>query len=154
MTDALSGFSNITRINPSASSIINSGLNPVCYSPSMTVEKRTAVIELMKPLGTLPEVEEQKIEAYAMISAMGHTYFWPQIQKLTEFAISFGMDKSEAQSVVTEMLNGTSATLFNSGLTYSEVVDLVPVKPLNEVASIINGYYDEYLPVLFNKIKP
>lgn len=129
-------------------------LNPVCFSPSMTVEKRTAVIKLMKPLGTLPEVAEQKIEAYAMIGAMGHTYFWPQIQKLTELAISFGMGESEAQSVVTEMLKGTSATLFNSGLTYTEVVDLVPVKPLIEVESTINGYYDQYLPVLFNKIKP
>ena len=153
MTDALGGFSHIARINPSASSIINKGLNPVCYSPSMTGEMKAFVKELMLPLGALPEVTEPKIEAYAMISAMGHTYFWPQIQKLHELAISFGMDESEAKSVIAEMLNGTSETLFKSGLSYAEVVDLVPVKPLKEVESTIIGYYEEYLTALFNKIK-
>ncbi len=153
MSDALGGFSNIARINPSASSIINKGLNPVCYSAAMTVEMKALVQELMLPLGTLPEVAEPKIEAYAMVSAMGHTYFWPQIQKLHELAISFGMDESEAKAVIAEMLNGTSETLFNSGLSYAEVVDLVPVKPLTEVELTINGYYEEYLTALFNKIK-
>jgi pyrroline-5-carboxylate reductase len=153
MSDALGGYSHIARINPSASSIINKGLNPVCYSASMTVEMKAIVKELMLPLGTLPEVAEPKIEAYAMISAMGHTYFWPQIQKLHELAISFGMDESEAKSVIAEMLNGTSETLFKSGLSYAEVADLVPVKPLMEVELTINGYYEEYLTALFNKIK-
>ena len=153
MSDALGGFSHIARINPSASSIINKGLNPVCYSTSMTDEMKTIVKDLMLPLGALPEVAEPKIEAYAMINAMGHTYFWPQIQKLQELAISFGMDESEAKSVIAEMLNGTSETLFKSGLSYAEVVDLVPVNPLNEVESTINGYYEEYLTALFNKIK-
>jgi pyrroline-5-carboxylate reductase len=153
MSDALGGFSNIARINPSASSIINKGLNPVCYSASMTADKKNIVKEMMQHLGTLPEVSEPKIEAYAMINAMGHTYFWPQIQKLKELAISFGMDESEAQSVIAAMLNGTSGTLFNSGLTYADVVDLIPVKPLIEVESTINGYYDQYLTALYNKIK-
>ena len=153
MSDVLGGFSNIARINPSASSIINKGLNPVCFSPSMTKVKRSTILDLMEPLGSLPEITEPKIEAYAMISAMGHTYFWPQLQKLKELAVSFGMDEAEAKAVIGEMLNGTSETLFNSGLTYAEVVDLVPVKPLGEVESIINGYYDQYLTALFQKIK-
>ncbi len=153
MTDVLGGFSHIARINPSASCIINKGLNPVCYSTSMTGEMKAIVKDMMLPLGALSEVVEPKIEAYAMISAMGHTYFWPQIQKLKELAISFGMDEAEAQSVIAEMLKGTSETLFDSGLTYAEVVDLVPVKPLKEVESTIIGYYEEYLTALFNKIK-
>jgi pyrroline-5-carboxylate reductase len=53
----------------------------------MTGEMKAIVKELMLPLGSLPEVAEPRIEAYAMISAMGHTYFWPQIQKLKELAI-------------------------------------------------------------------
>jgi pyrroline-5-carboxylate reductase len=154
MTDALSGFSNIVRINPSASSIINKGLNPVCYSASMSDEMKALVKGLMLPIGTLPEVAESKIEAYAMISAMGHTYFWPQIQKLKELARSFGMDDEEATNVVAEMLHGTSETLFKSGLSYAEVADLIPVKPMAEVESTILGYYDQYLVPLYQKIKP
>jgi pyrroline-5-carboxylate reductase len=98
-------------------------------------------------------VEEQKIEAYAMISAMGHTYFWFQLQKLKELAMEFGMEEEEAEEAISDMLWGTTETLFNTGLSYSEVVDLVPVKPLGEVEEIIKGFYDQYLPALYNKFK-
>jgi pyrroline-5-carboxylate reductase len=154
MSEALGEFPNIARINPSASSFINEGLNPVCYSPAMTGNKKQELTAMMESLGSFPEVTEPKIEAYAMISAMGHTYFWFQIQKLKELAVEFGMDEEEAKDVVSEMLWGTTETLFNAGLTYAEVVDLVPIKPLGEVEDVIKGYYDKYLITLFGKIKP
>lgn len=152
--DVLGSDHSIARINPSASSIINEGLNPVCFAPGISQSVKQTILDFMKPLGALPEVDESKIEAYALISAMGHTYFWPQIQKLKELAIQFGMEEPEAESVITDMLWGTTETLFNSGLSYEEVMDLVPVKPLAEVEPIILGYYNQYLAGLFNKIKP
>ncbi len=154
MQEALGGHPSIARINPSASSIINEGLNPVCFAQGISESVKQTILDFMKPLGASPEVPEQKIEAYAMISAMGPTYFWPQIQRLKELAIQFGMEEAEAESVITDMLWGTTETLFNSGLSYEEVMDLVPVKPLAEVEPIILGYYNQYLTGLFNKIKP
>jgi len=68
--------------------------------------------------------------------------------------VSYGMDEMEAKTAITEMLWGTTETLFKSGLSYSEVIDLVPVKPLGEVEETIKAYYDQYLNGLFNKIKP
>jgi pyrroline-5-carboxylate reductase len=120
----------------------------------MNPAARSSLAELMKPLGALPEVEEPKIEAYAMISAMGHTYFWFQIQKLKELAMLFGMTGEEAEKVITGMMDGTVKTLFQSGLDYEEVTDLVPVKPLASVESLISGLYDDHLIPLYNKIKP
>lgn len=154
MSEALGGFSRIARINPSASSIMGIGINPVSFSGSMTEDEKARVKELMASLGSLPEVAESKIEAYAMISAMGHTYFWPQLEKLRALAIAFGMDNAEAMEVIAQMLNGTSETLFRSGLSYAEVIDLVPVKPLGEAESAILGYYDQYLTSLYQKIRP
>lgn len=154
MTAALDGFTNVARMNPSASTIVNKGINPVAFAREVSAETKVRFLEIMKPLGSTPEVAESKIEAYAVISAMGHTYFFFQLQKLKELAISFGMDDKEAQTVLTEMLWGTTETLFNSGRTYEEVADLVPVKPLGEVEETIKGFYDQYLTGIFNKIKP
>jgi pyrroline-5-carboxylate reductase len=154
MSAQLGGFSNIARMNPSASTFVNKGVNPIFFSNDMPAKKRDYLFKLMRPLGFLPEVEESKIEAYAVISAMGHTYFFFQIEKLTELAISFGMDKKEAQMAITEMLSGTTETLFNADLSYNEVANLVPIKPLGEVEETIKGYYDQYLTDLYNKIKP
>jgi pyrroline-5-carboxylate reductase len=93
------------------------------------------------------------MEAYAVISAMGHTYFNFQLQKLKELAISYGMEDAEAAEAISHMLRGTVETLFHSGLTYHEVTDLVPVKPMSEVEETMKGYYDQYLNGIYNKIK-
>ncbi|HBB91678.1 MAG: hypothetical protein A2X22_03990 [Bacteroidetes bacterium GWF2_49_14] len=154
MASVLGNLPNLARINPSASSYINLGINPVFYAKSMDPSARESLADLIRPLGAMPEVEEFKIEAYAMISAMGHTYFWFQIQKLKDLAIGFGMTEIEAEEVITGMMDGTVKTLFHSGLNYQGVTDLVPVKPLGPVETTISGFYDEHLIPLYNKIKP
>jgi pyrroline-5-carboxylate reductase len=144
----------IARINPSASTWINQGINPICFASGMSADQKEQLLRLMEPIGKSPEVEESKIEAYAMISAMGHTYFWFQIQRLKDLAIGFGMNSAEAETVIAGMMDGTVETLFHSGLSYPEVIDLVPVKPLGPVESMISAFYDEHLVTLYNKIKP
>lgn len=154
LTAELGSFGNIARMNPSASTIVNKGVNPIAFAPKIKVEFKDLVMGLMEKLGSTPVVEESKIEAYAVISAMGHTYFFFQLQKLTELAVSFGMDEKEAQSTITDMLIGTTETLFKSGLSYNAIDNLVPVKPLGEVEENIKGYYGQYLTAIFNKIRP
>jgi pyrroline-5-carboxylate reductase len=154
MSEALDGFANLVRMNPSASTIANKGVNPVAFAKNIAADAKSNFLTLMLPLGYTPEVAEAKIEAYAVISAMGHTYFFFQLQKLKELAVSFGMEEKEAQIAITEMLWGTTETLFKSGLPYAEAADLVPVKPLAEVEETIKGYYDHYSKGIFNKIKP
>ncbi len=150
----LGGFKNVARMNPSASTIVNKGVNPVAFSSLFDNDKKKALFDLFQPFGYTPEISDSKIEAYAVISAMGHTYFNFQLQKLKELGVSFGMDEAEAGKAISNMLWGTTETLFNSGLTYPEVADLVPVKPMAEVEETIKGYYDQYLNGIYNKIKP
>lgn len=154
ITTLLDGFENVVRMNPSASTIVNKGVNPMAFASSFDINKKAAVLSLFQPLGYTPEIEDSKIEAYAVISAMGHTYFNFQLQQLKELAISFGMAESEANKAISNMLWGTTETLFKSGLSYNEVADLVPVKPMGEVEEAIKGYYNQYLPSIFEKIKP
>lgn len=153
-TAILNGFTNIARMNPSASSIINKGVNPIAFSTSFDKEKKANLLHVLQSLGNPFEIIDSKIEAYAVISAMGHTYFNFQLQKLKELAVTFGMNEQEAAKTISNMLWGTTETLFNSGLSYTEVADLVPVKPMAEVEETIKGYYDQYLTGIYNKIKP
>ena len=154
ISEVLGGHKNTARMNPSASSIVNRGVNPIAFATSFDPIKKAEMLELFKSLGSTPEVADSKIEAYAVISAMGHTYFNFQLQKLKELAVSFGMDEAEAKSTISNMLWGTTETLFNSGLSYAEVADLVPLKPMGEVEGTIKDYYDIYLNAIYNKIKP
>ena len=150
----LDGLPNVARINPSASTWICQGVNPVCFATTCDPAKKEQLLSLIRLMGFTPEVDEHKIEAYAMISAMGHTYFWFQLRKLHELAVAFGLEPEEATRTITLMMEGTLETLFHSGLTYEQVVDLIPVKPLSAGEENILKMYDEYLVPLYEKIRP
>jgi len=150
----LGDVKNIARMNPSASSVCNKGVNPISFAVNFNTEKKQQLMSRLELIGYSPVVNDSKIEAYAVISAMGHTYFNFQLQKLKELGVSFGLEDAEASKAITNMLWGTTETLFNSGMSYDEVANLVPVKPMAEVEEIIRGYYDEYLTTIYNKIKP
>ena len=143
----------VVRANPSAPAMLNCGITPVSFAETVNNSQKKIVTEMFKTLGKVPVVEEKKLEAYAMISAMGPTYFWFQLHKLKELGIKFGMDEDEAQKVIADMVTGTARILFESGLSHLEVMDLVPVKPLSDYEKTIKGYYDEKLNTIFDKIK-
>ena len=133
----LHGFDNLSRMNPNAASIIGRGYNPIAFAAGFPQDLRSTLIELVSPLGNTPVVDDNMIESYAVISAMGPTYFWFQFDALRQQAESFGMTEEEAREAVATMLHGAVDTLFASGISASKVMDLVPVRPMADDESTI-----------------
>jgi pyrroline-5-carboxylate reductase len=153
MISALSGFARIVRMIPNAPSVIHEGYNPVCFSPALNENERSSLLHLFKIWGESPEVDEEKLEAYAILSAMGPTYFWFQLQQLRTLGGSFGLTQKETDQALYEMIKGAAKTLFKSGLAYDEVVNLIPVKPLGEEEQGIRQIYETRLTGLYSKLK-
>jgi pyrroline-5-carboxylate reductase len=145
---------NIARMNPNAGTYVNKGYNPVFFAQSADKKVVSEFLKTFEKLGKIPVVPENQIEAYAVVSAMGHTYFWYQLQQLKELGLSYGLSEHEAHETISAMLDGTTETLFNSGLNYEKVVDLVPVKPMAEHENTVKEYYKTCLNGIYQKIKP
>lgn len=154
MQTLLPQVKSIVRVNPSAPNVINEGMNPIAFSETINEEDRVYVMKLFDTIGKTFVVEESKIEAYAVICAMGSTYFWFQLQQLLEMGIKFGLDREEAKLLIKDMMSGTVNTLFFSNLSKEEVMDLVPVKPLGEYEEMIKGFYSQKLAEIYAKIRP
>jgi pyrroline-5-carboxylate reductase len=154
LTELLAGFSRLARVIPNAPSVINLGFNPVAFGPALTAADRAGLTDLLKPLGDLPEVAESKLEGYALLSGMGATYLWFQLQALREVAAGFGLSDSDIAPALKRTVCGATRTLLESGLTPAEVMDLIPVKPLAEMEAQVSEMYQTRLPALYQKIKP
>lgn len=153
LSASLGGFNRIVRMIPNAPSVIGEGYNPVAFSPAITGDLKKDILHLFKALGDCPEVEEDKLEAYAILSAMGPTYLWFQMQKLRELGVSFGLTDKETDKALYAMIKGAAKTLFKSGLAYADVVNLIPVKPLAEDEQSILNAYETKLKGLYEKLK-
>ncbi len=153
LADALGGFNRIARLIPNAPSIVGEGFNPVFFSEALGRSERDEISALLGSLGKCPEVDEGKLEAYAILTAMGPTYLWFQLHELRKIAESFGLTREEAAGGASEMVAGAAKTLFGSGIAPEEVMDLIPVKPLAEEEGNIKAAYHSRLESLYAKLK-
>jgi pyrroline-5-carboxylate reductase len=154
LAELLGGFNRLARMIPNAPSVMNLGFNPIVFAPGLSLVDKALLTGLLSPLGECPEVAEEKLEAYALVTAMGPTYFWYQLQALRELAGGFGLSEAEIAPALEHMMGGMSKTLLESGLPPAEVMDLVPVKPLADMEAHVAEQYRTRLPALFQKIKP
>lgn len=128
--EKLGGFGRLARMNPNAPSIIGQGFNPIVFSGDLPKAERDQLLALLQPLGQSPEVAEHLLETYAVISAMGPTYFGFQFAEVENLAKSFGLDADAARKAMHAMLIGTVNMLFASDLPKAQALDLVPVRPM------------------------
>lgn len=145
---------NVARLIPNATSFINEGYNPVTFSHEFDNNEKISVLNLLESLGSTFEVTESKLEAYAILSAMLPTYFWFQWNKLEEIGVQMGLSTEESRDTLKNTLMAAINLLFDSGLTYQQVNDLIPVKPLGEDQQQIAEIYKTKLIGLFEKIRP
>jgi pyrroline-5-carboxylate reductase len=144
----------IVRLIPNATSYINDGYNPVSFSQGFGKSDKKTVVKLLKLLGKTFETDEAKLESYAIMSAMLPTYFWFQWQELENIGQQIGLDEAESRKAIQATMKKALKLYFKSGLIPSEVIDLIPVKPLSEHEGQIKTMYQEKLVGLFGKIKP
>jgi pyrroline-5-carboxylate reductase len=154
MSLKLAQVKRIARLIPNATSYINNGYNPVCFSPGFASEEKEHMMDLLGSLGHTFEVPEEKLESYAIVSAMLPTYFWFQWNYLQEIGVMTGLTKDEAEAAVHQTLVAAVNLMYTSQLTPGEVMDLIPVKPIGEHEAQIVDIYQTKLIGLFEKIKP
>ncbi len=145
---------NIARMIPNATSYINEGYNPVSFSAEFSSNEKQSLLEMLMNMGKTFEVEESKLEAYAMISAMLPTYFWFQWKEMQNLGMQMGLSELESKETVQQTLLAAIDLIFDSELNYSDVIDLIPVKPIGENETQISEIYQTKLMGLYQKIKP
>ena len=153
ISENLSGFSRIVRMIPNAPSIVNCGYNPVVYFQAITETEKNELTGLFNLLGECPEVAEEKLEAYAILTGMGPTYFWFQFNELKSIGQSFGLTEQEVKIGIEKMVTGAIKTLFESDLLPEQVMDLIPLRPLQDYEEKIKEAYHTKLEGLYNKMK-
>lgn len=153
LTDFLGGFSRIARMIPNAPSIIGKGYNPICFAGSLSEKDRAFLQVLFEHWGKSHEVPEEHLEAYAIITGMGPTYFWFQWLELQRLAQQFGLPEQQSKYAITEMLKGAVDTLYHSGLAADQVLDLIPSYPLKKNEEEIRRIFSDRLMGLWEKLR-
>ena len=147
-------ISQIVRLIPNATSVINHGYNPVSFATEMSEIQKWYILEMLNLLGHTFETAEEKLEGYALLSAMLPTYFWFQWNELENIGTQFGLSDAECRESIYETLNAALNTMYRSGMCPNDVMNLIPIKPIGANEDQIKVIYQEKLMGLWEKIKP
>ena len=140
LREKLGGFDRLVR------------MNPIAFAEALPFADRDEFMALLKPLGQSPQVEEKLLESYAVISAMGPTYFGFQFAAVAQLAQDFGLDAESARQAMRAMLHGTVDLLFASDVPREVALDLVPVRPLAEQEAEITGMLQRQIGGIYAKM--
>lgn len=154
MASILPHVPHIARLIPNATSIVNEGYNPITFADSFTDFKKQSILRILRRMGHTFEVEETKLESYAILSAMLPTYFWFQWKELTSLGTKMGLTEEESLNSVRDTMLAAIRTYFYSGMSPAEVMDLIPVKPIGDHEQMIRSIFQDKLLPLYEKIKP
>lgn len=152
LKEKLGGFGRVARMNPNAPSIVGRGFNPIAFAEDLPDSAREQLLVLLRPLGQSPEVAESLLESYAVISAMGPTYFGFQFAEVEALAKTFGLDQEAARKAMHAMLTGTADLLFASDVPRAQALDLVPVRPMAAHEAEIVQMLHNQLGAIFGKL--
>jgi pyrroline-5-carboxylate reductase len=145
------GFSRLIRIAPSAPSLVGAGYNPVSYAPDVPADVRGEFESWLTHFGAHPMVDERCLEAYAILTALGPTYFWFQWQALRDLGRSFGLQSAEVDAGLSAMLDGARRMMFDAGLSPGAIRDAISTAPLADAEGQIVGALRTRLTALFHQ---
>jgi pyrroline-5-carboxylate reductase len=114
---------------------------------------KESLLAVFKILGDCPEVAEEKLESYAILTAKGPTYLWFQLYELQSLGRQFGLTDQDLHEGIFKMVTGAVKTMLESGLSPEDVMDHIPVKPLGEEEPNIKNGYRSKLTALYQKLK-
>jgi pyrroline-5-carboxylate reductase len=146
------GTQKIVRMIPNAPSIVGAGYNPLTISEGLTSQDKEVLFTIFNHLGQCPNVAEDKLEAYAVLTAMGPTYLWFQLYELQKLGLSFGLTEQEVTTGISQMALGMIKTMDQAELSPAAVMDLIPVKPLGDEEENIKQMYNTKLRGLYQKL--
>ena len=111
----------------------------------LTKVRKKEILDLLRSLGHTFEVAEEKLESYAIMSAMLPTYFWFQWNELgsrLDRKSDLHEDRGRRTQFMKPFLHPLNL-MYKSELTPEEVIDLIPVKPIGEHETQITEIYTE-----------
>lgn len=142
----------VTRVMPNIPGLVGAGFNAVSFGRYTSSEDKEWVKSFLNVLGEYREIDEEKMEIYTILSAMGPTYFLPFVDTLIKFGVTQRLSYEEAREAVASTLRGTAELVSKVDRPVEDLKNLIGTQPLKareqELRSIMEAELNRTLQQL------
>lgn len=123
------GTRRVIRVMPNTPALVQEGMFGVCRGKYSTEEDAKFVMDLLKNLGQVIEVEESQIDIVTAISGSGPAFFYQVIEDMARAGERLGLEYEKSLLLATQTALGSAKMVFNRGeLSVQTLIDNVATK--------------------------
>jgi len=150
--DTLRSRVKVARVMPNVPSLIGAGFNVISFGRYISSEDEEWVRSFLNVLGEYREVNEEMMEVYSMLSAMGPTYFLPFVNSLIEFGVNEGLSYEAARKAVALTLRGTAELVSKVDQPIEDLKNMIGTQPLKTREPELKAIMEEELSKTLQQI--
>jgi len=143
----------VVRVMPNIPSLVGSGFNLVCFGRFLKEQDKGFIRDMLAVWGEHREVNEDKMNLYTIISAMGPTYFIPFLDTLVKFGVENGLSEAEAREAACLTLKGTAELVLKVPSSIEDVKNMITSQPLKDKELELKSLFKETLNRTMNELK-
>lgn len=113
----LQAGSPVVRVMPNTPMLVNEAMSAVSAGRHVGDEQLQAVIKLLEAVGRVAVVPEKLMDAVTAISGSGPAYVFLMAEAMIDAAVSLGITRAHATTMVVQTIRGAGILLNDSGLS-------------------------------------
>lgn len=115
----------LVRLNPNTPCLVEEGVMVLCGNDNVTEEDMAYLFDLLKPLGYVTELAEDKLNASAAVSGCAPAYVYMFIEAMADAAVAYGIPRKTAYELVAQTVKGSGKMVQETGLQPGVLKDQV-----------------------------
>ncbi|RPA65600.1 pyrroline-5-carboxylate reductase [Gordonia oryzae] len=113
----LQAGSPVVRVMPNTPMLVNEAMSAVAAGRHVDDEQLRAVVALLESVGRVAVVPEKQMDAVTAISGSGPAYVFLMAEAMIDSAVSLGLTRALATTLVVQTIRGAGVLLSDSGLS-------------------------------------
>lgn len=99
----------IARVMPNTSATIGMSASGIAFNDRVTPDLKKRLIDLMKAIGIVVEVEEDQLHAVTALSGSGPAYIYYLLEAFEQIGTQFGLEQHVVRQLMVETIAGAAA---------------------------------------------
>jgi pyrroline-5-carboxylate reductase len=137
--------SKAVRIMPNTPGQVGEAMNLIVFGAGCPAETRTEVGTLLSVLGRWFEVDDDQMDYWCALCAVGPTYVFPIIEALAAAASAKGLPPGQALEAAAQVVAGAARMVQLSGKSIAELNGMISIRtlPEQEAKALFAGAYQQ-----------
>ena len=115
----------LARVMPNTPALVGAGMAAVAFTPGVPKPSKQRVIQILKAVGEVVEVEEKFMDAVTGLSGSGPAYVFLFIEALADGGVAAGLSRQLAQILAVQTVLGAASLLKQTGQHPAAAKDMV-----------------------------